>query len=465
MEKQLLALCPYCTENIPSIDILGNVVQIRCRCSEDNKSMDLKDYLDYLRKHPERVYNNPEENQEEEKDKVDPEVFIADVKKANVYMENYLGSLKEQYSSVPGVKEAYEKCIELNKDIIELKQILVKNIPPYGYTNKMMHQKHAFFNFTPYIPNKNDPNSIVDYFNFFNFGTIKMFKTVKVNNLVPVMLELQDKRIAVCGESDVISIVNPANDFKVEMLLKGHTNVTPISLLQLDNGYLISQTECEGEIKIWSVKQDSYECLFTYYNNGEIWNTIPLSKNRYTFCQEDYLQIFSGVPPFSENPITYCELEDDAKAVIGIKDKDIALAMSSEALFKYDITKEITLVDQISVRPKNNFVASDICQYDNERVIFAGIDEVIVVNFETMKIEKEIKNSGLSNCTGFLRMRNDFVFGLCQFNKFFMINVKKEKVNILQTDEQLGIFKSTVQVNDNIIMIGESISCLRCFKY
>lgn len=101
------------------------------------------------------------------------------------------------------------------------------------------------------------------------------------------------------------------------------------------------------------------------------------------------MEIFSGVAPFSDQPIAVGDLEDDAKAVIGIKDKDIVLAMSEEALFKYDVKESIEFVDKISVEHKRFFQNYDIKQFDDERVVFGGIDKVYLINFETMKIEKE----------------------------------------------------------------------------
>ena len=160
------------------------------------------------------------------------------------------------------------------------------------------------------------------------------------------------------------------------------------------------------------------------------------------------------------------DLEDNAKAVIGIKDKDIVLAMSEQALYKYDIKEEVKLIDKISVEPKKHFLMNDIMQFDDERVVFGGINKLYVINFETMKIEKEVASIELSECTAFLKMRDpEYLFGLCQANKFFILNIKKEKLIVLKSDDLMGLFYNTVQVDDSIIVLGQSIGYLKCIKY
>ena len=194
--------------------------------------------------------------------------------------------------------------------------------------------------------------------------------------------------------------------------------------------------------------------------------TIFLSKNRFAFSETNHLAIFSGVAPFSDQPIAVGDLEDDAKAVIGIKDKDIVLAMSEEALFKYDVKESIEFVDKISVEHKRFFQNYDIKQFDDERVVFGGIDKVYLINFETMKIEKEYADIELSDCTGFLRMRDpENLFGICQANKFFILNTKTGRVTVLKSDDLMGLFYTCVPVEDNIIVLGQSIGYLKCIKY
>ena len=469
MEKKPIALCLNCVDHYPSIYFTeDDNIKINCICTKDPTIMKIREYLDFLKSHPERICTyQPEKIKEDtDPDKFVPSKFKSNVKKANCFLQTYLSSLKDQYISVPGVKEAYEKCITRNKDIIELKQLLCENIPPFDYRNHLSLKRHACFNFNPYIENKNNPNGIVEYFTLFNFGTMQTFKEVKVEHCVQAMIVLQDKRIAICGENDAITIVNPSNDFKIEMSLKGHTNVTIISLIQLDNGYLVSQTEYGGEVKIWSLGKDTYECLFTFYYQNPFWGTILLSKNRFAFSENNNLLIFSGVPPFSYQPIMQGDLEDNAKAVIGIKEKDIVLAMSEQALYKYDIKEEVKLIDKISVEPKKHFLTKDIKQFDDERVVFGGINKLYIINFETMKIEKEVASIELLGCTGFLKMRDpEYLFGLCQANKFFILHIKKEKLIVLKSDDFMGLFYNTVQVDDNIIVLGQSIGYLKCIKY
>ena len=142
------------------------------------------------------------------------------------------------------------------------------------------------------------------------------------------------------------------------------------------------------------------------------------------------MAIFSGVAPFSDQPIAVGDLEDDAKAVIGIKDKDIVLAMSEEALFKYDVKESIEFVDKISVEHKRFFQNYDIKQFDDERVVFGGIDKVYLINFE-----------------------------------FFILNTKTGRVTVLKSDDLMGLFYTCVPVEDNIIVLGQSIGYLKCIKY
>ena len=72
------------------------------------------------------------------------------------------------------------------------------------------------------------------------------------------MIVLQDKRVAVSSWEGNIIVYNPQNNFSIDLTINypEHTNIA--SICQLDNGVIASMSDRLRNIKLFSIKGNTY---------------------------------------------------------------------------------------------------------------------------------------------------------------------------------------------------------------
>ena len=136
---------------------------------------------------------------------------------------------------------------------------------------------------------------------------ITKLKTIKKRFSFTSLFFLSDNRLASYCDT-TIPIYSPSNNFTCDLIIKGH-NTKVTSLCQLENTSLVSASS--DAIKVWEIKSNGYECLFSFthgYTNKSIIQLVALSSLRISACSYDSrIRIFNGnaqCDPFPGSLIT-----------------------------------------------------------------------------------------------------------------------------------------------------------------
>ena len=272
-------LCPYPNcDNIPNVYIRNRKIVIDCVCGYRN--MTIKDYLITANNKQIRISF--------------PDTEITNqISKGFTHLNEYFTQLKNHYinkltNQINELESSYEISYNINKDILSLLQILIKNykcrnsiinsiqelnfytcensatigdvinyLKTYDITEKKIIKKEIdLFNqdilldLSEIKSKKEDYNKIDTLLDILENSkrtkqlilTNDVFtKKRKINSHskeVNSLLLLQDNRIASCSEDNTIRIFNPSKFYKCEKIIENTNPV--ISICQMDNGTIVS---------------------------------------------------------------------------------------------------------------------------------------------------------------------------------------------------------------------------------
>lgn len=232
-----------------------------------------------------------------------------------------------------------------------------------------------------------------------SLSTFKEVQKIKDSTNIYTLYLLKDGKIASCSDDKTIKIYNPANKFKNEMTIKGHSKAV-YYVSQLDNGNLIS---CSADltIKIWEIGK-SYKCIYTIEkaHTKDINEIIPLPNSIMASCSDDMtINIRSSLPPYDSIKIINAS-PTKVKGIFKLSTKDILFAaVDDEYIGVYDLT---TYTPKSNIKLARCCYFNSYCELKNNRVAFGGSSGVYIVDTEMMCI-----------CTVCLDEYMPIVFSLC----------------------------------------------------
>ena len=496
-----LSLCPGCLDHCPMFTLNEfNQVMIMCECGYQQMELPLEEYLSKIKSNTERfstirttcTEHNSEYkffcrdcnkyfcqqckeghqcellDLEKQKKELNYEKVKENYKKAEEYLNSYFPSLKEKYKSVPKIDEAYEKCIKDNKKIFEFKQLIIENAVLNNSIFLELLKFSAHFTIYPFIEKNAKSDSIIDYFNGYNFDIFKPTNQIELPfSSVNSIITLKDKRIAISGDSEDILILDPVNNYHIDITVKGHEAYVH-ALCQTENGNLISG-DSFSNIKIWSLTKDSFTCLHTIESKSEEKQELEffllLPENRFAYFFNKKIHIHSTEAPFAllkELSVENAYLSN----MIYIKEKDILLATSNHKVLKYDM-KTYKCVESVELE-MIGVGHRALMQLDTERLLIGGMTHLWVFNVSTMKVEKNIDNVGFARYTSFVELR-DTKYILAGLDLGLMLLIDRETLDYIvfrTVGDMINCHINDVICYDNgTIIDGSSDDVLRVWKY
>ena len=287
--------------------------------------------------------------------------------------------------------------------------------------------------------------------------SIKPFKTVKAHQISIISISLlKDGRLASCSIDNTINILNMNNNFHCDMTLIGHKKPVYF-VIQLDSGDLVScSSDCS--LKIWSITQTEYKCLFTIEKAHEegINKIVLLSHSRIASCaQDNYLiKIWDMTPPYREKTKIPIKIlgdfkEDDAMrmaiSLLYIKEKDILVSGGFDYILRIYNMKSYQCINTINDIECYN--PNSIYQIDKERIIIGGRDYITIVNIDKYVIENKISSQLCAVCS-FVQL-SDKKTVLCGCNGHYYVP-KDSYIKEIKKEENFNLYE---------LMIKRCINC------
>lgn len=208
--------CPKC-DGIPLLDIQDDLenIKIQCECGYYN-TFTINTYLSLLS----NIKPSPSFELNQAKD----------------HLDHYFSSLKNSFihpliQQINKVESFYQKCFKINKKILSLLELLNEGYKDFQYQ----------LNIINYRNNINDMNNLIQYFNdyqlinllthqlFFDsvkFTEIKQYPDYGCN--VSCLLLLQDGRIAISLLNNTIQIIDPNNNYQIDINNKGEKYIASV---------------------------------------------------------------------------------------------------------------------------------------------------------------------------------------------------------------------------------------------
>ncbi len=260
----------------------------------------------------------------------------------------------------------------------------------------------------------------------------KKEKKINYNKIIYSMKVLNDKRLAVGGESSILYIISK-NDYNIDLQINNNKeNLYKIN--QLKNNDIILAFN-SGDMTIINVNQNNYKIIqkFEKAHNNDIYNIIELKNSDLISCSLDNsLKIWSYDNKNEEyNEIFKIEEDCEILNILEIKENEIIYDNPKKKTIKFYNIKDKKLTNQINdlelIDWNNNFILL------NNKVIIGGNKKIYFIDINSYTKEKEI----------------NFDNGI--------YSIKKFKDNLLMIGDDKGNI-SSFDINDNNLkVIKESI--------
>ena len=169
----------------------------------------------------------------------------------NVYLEQLKNEAIKLKEKSDEVKAAYEKCKEMNHNVVYLIRRFFSNLFRDNDNLVKNIKNSCTFNLTKcdYVNATSKIDKIIDFFNTFTiyqkidnndylFIDTK-FKFPEHKDTVNGLKKLKDGRIAFYSFEKTIEILDPKNNYHIDLVIKGHPGGV-LALDQFDNGDLVS---------------------------------------------------------------------------------------------------------------------------------------------------------------------------------------------------------------------------------
>ena len=255
-------------------------------------------------------------------------------------------------------------------------------------------------------------------------------------NAIRFLLELKDKRIASCGQDQLISIVSldfQTKKWKQDIKKENAHNASVNCLLELEKDRLVScSSDCT--IKIWSITPNALNLLSTLTNHtGHVWKIITFTHNRFSSGSNDKtVKIWSNEHPY--NVIVSLLHDNYVHDLLKLKQKEILISNTYKTSIDFwdsNIYKKLYSIKGHSA----NCFGKKMIELHNGLVAISSStsNNVLIVDPITYSIVKEIKEEGYIT----------HYSSLCELDPHSFIYVYEGKVVQIATDNEYRILFKT----------------------
>lgn len=335
--KYVLSFCPEWPncQKVPRMDILDNNTEIivRCPCGYDQvlpleeylKKLEYEDCIGLLLSPPEI------------------EKGRAVLKEAEEHVKTYLDELKSEAlksnEKVEEINKAYDACKKRCEKVL----YLVKQFTINYYRKNEQMLKNIVHNTTFSLKKceSKEISKIIEFFNTYcvlvpldttdyNFIDSKA-PLPKFNDKINGIFKLKDGRIAIYSFEKTIDIIDIANNYHVDMVIKGHPGGV-LAMDQFENGNIVSLSNTT--IKLWSITKDSYKCLHTiqYPKFHTVDTLVCLNNNFIAVSAEHSIQIYDlNEGKYSDKPVKELkEHKSQVQKFLFVPSKHIFISLNKE---------------------------------------------------------------------------------------------------------------------------------------
>ena len=396
------------------------------------------------------VFNNMEYTPESKKKIIDDGKKV--IEDANKYLNETLPAIKNKYAdaSNPAIEEEYQKCIENNKLIIQLVELIIKNysFESLQYNLEPRSWEPDKFNFVDFVPNteKKYPSVSEQVATFFknlciyrDTVTLDQIKQVKVitegDQPIFSAIRLPDGRI-LYGTYKVMKIVDMNNGYKIDpVVLEGHKDIVS-DIAQMENGTIITGSY-DKSISIWDYDGKNIKLNKTIegVHEDKINKVLPLTKNRFATASSDKkIKIWSAVAPF-ECLFILEGHTDRVFPLLQVVDDIIISGSKDGTIKKWDLKTGKMIKEIKDVLPINDdeellygMYYDSFYKMANGRTLVSGREKIQIINNESLQVELTIQDMHLWESCSFLEIRKGlFLIGGCE-GRVCLYNDKLNKV-------------------------------------
>ena len=267
---------------------------------------------------------------------------------------------------------------------------------------------------------------------------------------------LKDQKVASCQEKDnAIRIYDSINDFRCSQVINRSNYIT--SICQLEDG-TIASSSIDNSITIGNY-------TIPLAHQDFIYTIITLPNNRIASCSSDEsIKIWKSNPPYSDTPIK--ELNGHEYSVFSllyIKERDIMVSGSVDETIRFWNMSTYQCESVISCL--KSYAVHSIYQIDCNRVIIGGIKTFSVVNINTMRIEKTIKDESLEYIFCFAKLKdNNTILCGCSRGMFCFYDMKTQQYQITKEYHSDDI-NCLLVLDDNRIISSSSDKTMKVWTY
>ena len=325
--KYVLSFCPEWPkcQKVPRIDILedNKQIMIRCDCGFD-KVLSLDEYLQKLSYEEGNVVplSCPEIS--------DAKELISEAEEhINTYLEEMKNEALKGTKKDKKVKEAYDECKNRCENVVTLVKLFTLS---YFKQNEQMIKNivnNSTFNIRKW--ELSDQESTIEYFNTYCIfipedNTDYNFIDTKTQfpshqETINGLFKLNDERIAIYSNEKTIELLDPLNNFNVDIVIKGHPSGV-LSMDQFDNDLVVSCSN--SSIMLWSLTKDSYTCLHTIQSQKNFTCVRALNNNHIAAASNNVIQIYDITEgKYSQTPIKELICSNEIDNMYYIKNKQL----------------------------------------------------------------------------------------------------------------------------------------------
>ena len=474
----VVSFCPLfkdekktCME-IPQISILANNkdIIIKCPCGYTD-TISLDKYLKSLViESCVGILLEPPEIKDAAEKLKQAEEFV------NVYLEQLKNEAIELKEKSDEVKAAYEKCKEMNHNVVYLIRRFFSNLFRDNDNLVKNIKNSCTFNLTKcdYVNATSKIDKIIDFFNTFTiyqkidnndylFIDTK-FKFPEHKDTVNGLKKLKDGRIAFYSFEKTIEILDPKNNYHIDLVIKGHPGGV-LALDQFDNGDLVSVSG--QHVMLWSITKDSYKCLHTipYGEFKYLWFVAVCGDKRIAVANDTVIHVYEFNEGYVTTPAK--ELTQHTKIIKNLyyaKSKDLLLSSGEDGMLYVWNMSTYELLAQFG---NCSCVQLNAIQPIDEDRVYANVfGEIKVINLKTFREEKDntIKEVGCVLSYAILRHKNTLLLG-GYYSEMRVYKVDEKETNDFKSGCKDNIEKLCVVDDHHIISLTKESNEIKLWEY
>lgn len=260
---------------------------------------------------------------------------------------------------------------------------------------------------------------------------------------------LQDGRFASCSSDESIKIYNQYS-FECELSFIGHIgSCTYID--QLDNGKLLSSSG-DGIIKIWSINQNSFNCIQTIFDAHFDWinKIISLPDNRFASSSYDMTvkiwKLFS-----SEYGLDYKlkKINCIIKTIYYSNNMLITIGEDKRLIFwNINNNKIVSIINNIECDGNNT-----ITNYENDKLIIGGNKTIYLIHCSNFQIINTTYFNNINNLSSFCLNINKILIFSYGENKRYLghFDITTNTFHLLKSEIHDNYVSSIIIIRDKLI--------------